>query len=49
MLLEDIEADGTVRVNIGVIDPRREIDLSWLERVVGWEVDIEEIDSTGKR
>jgi len=47
LLLKDIQADGAIGVDVGVVDPSGEIELSWLEWVVSWEVDIQEIDTTG--
>tara|TARA_B110001450_G_scaffold234800_1_gene239026 strand:+ start:545 stop:922 length:378 start_codon:yes stop_codon:yes gene_type:complete len=47
LFLQDIEADGAVGVDIWVVDSRGEVDLSWLERIVGWEVDVQEVDSSG--
>jgi len=29
-----------------VIDPGSEIDLSWLEGIVSWEMDVEEVDTS---
>ena len=42
MLLQDIEADGSIRVNVWMIDPRGEVDLGWFEWVVSWEVNVQE-------
>jgi len=42
LILEDVEADGTVAVNIAVVDFRSESNLGRLEWVIGREVDIEE-------
>ena len=30
-----------------MIDPGSEIDLSWLEGIVSWEVDVEEVNTSG--
>jgi len=49
LLLEDIEADGSVGVDIWMIDPGGEIDLWRLEWVVSWEVDVQEENTTGVR
>ena len=47
MVLQDIQADGTVRVDVWVVDSCGEVDLCWLEWVVRWEMDVQEIDSSG--
>lgn len=47
MILQDIKADGSIRIDIWVIDSSGEVDLSWLEWVVGWEMDVQEINTTG--
>jgi len=39
---EDIETDGPVRVDVGVVDARGEVDLWRLERVIRREIDCEE-------
>ena len=49
MLLQDIEADRSVGVDIWMVDSSGEVDLSWLEWVVGWEVDVQEVDSSSIR
>jgi len=46
LLLKDIEADGSIGVDVGVVDSRGEVDLWWLEWVVSWEVDVQEVDTT---
>ena len=46
MFLQDIKADGSVGVDVRMIDPGGEVDLGWLEWVVGWEVDVQEVDSS---
>jgi len=46
LLLEDIEADGSVGVDVWMIDPGGEIDLWRLEWVVSWEVNVQEEDSS---
>jgi len=47
LFLEDIEANGAIGVDVRVIDSRCEVDLWWLEGVVGWEVDVKEEYTTG--
>ena len=49
LFLEDIEADGAVRVDVGVVDSRGEVDLGRLERVIRGEMDVQEEDTTGVR
>ena len=49
LLLENVEANTTVRINVRVIDACREVDLWWLERVIGGEVNVEEVDTAGIR
>jgi hypothetical protein len=46
LFLQDIKADGSVGVDIWVVDSRGEVDLGWLERVVSWEMDVQEVDSS---
>ena len=45
LVLQDVQADATVRVDIGVVNTGREVTLWGLERVVGGEVDVQEVDS----
>ena len=45
LLLENVEANATVRIDVRVVDPRCEVNFWWLERVVGGEVDVEEVDA----
>jgi hypothetical protein len=42
LVLEDVEADGAVAVDVHVVHLGGEGDLGWLERVVGWEMDVQE-------
>ena len=49
LLFENVEADATVRVDVRVVDPRREVQLWRLERVVTGENNVEEVDATGVR
>lgn len=39
MVSQDIEADASVGVDVGVVDTGGEVDLRWLKWVVGREVD----------
>ena len=43
---ENVEADGPVTVDVGVVDTRRECKFGRLERVVCRKVDIQEEDTT---
>lgn len=42
MVSQDIQTDAAVRVDIGVVDTRGEVELWGLERVVGREVNGQE-------
>ena len=42
LVLENIKADATVRVDVGVVDPGGELHLGRLEGVVGRERDVQE-------
>ena len=42
LIPQDVETDRSVRVDVRMIDLRRERDLGWLERIVGGEGDGEE-------
>jgi hypothetical protein len=39
LITQDVETDRAVGVDVGVIDAGDEVDLWWLEGVVGWKVD----------
>ena len=45
MLLQDIEADGAIGIDVWVVDSRRKVDLRRLEWIIGWEVDVQEVDT----
>ncbi len=47
LVSQNVEADAAVRVDVGVVDPRCEVDLGWLKRIVGGEVDGKEKDASG--
>lgn len=47
MVSENVQADATIAVDVGVVDTGGEVDLWWLERVVCREVDGEEEDTAG--
>ena len=42
LVLEDIKADGTIRIDVRMIDSCSECALGWFERVVCGEVNVEE-------
>lgn len=44
---QDIQANATIAVDVGVVNAGSEVDLRWLERVVGGEVNREEEDAAG--
>jgi hypothetical protein len=46
---QDIKTDGTIRIDIGVIDLGREADLGGFEGIVDWEGDGEEENTSGIR
>lgn len=46
MVPQDIKTDGTICVDVGVIDLGRKADLGWLEGIVDWEGDREEKDTS---
>lgn len=46
---QDIKTDGTICVDVGVIDLCREADLGRLEGIVDWEGNGEEKDTSGIR
>jgi hypothetical protein len=45
LVSQNVQADATVRVDVGVVDAGGEVDLGRLERVVGREVNREEKDT----
>ena len=42
LLLQDVQADGTIGVDVGVVDSRREVELCRLERIVSGEMNVQE-------
>lgn len=42
MILEDIKADASIGINVRVVNSRDEGHLGRLERVVRWELDVQE-------
>ena len=49
MVPQDIETDGTICIDVGVIDLGREADLGRFEGIVDWEGDGEEKYTAGIR
>jgi len=49
LFLQDIKANRSIGVNIWVVDSCGEVDLGWFEWVVSWEVDVQEVNTTGIR
>lgn len=47
LITQDVETDGSVGVDVWVVDAGGEVDLWRLEWVVGWEVDCQEEDTAG--
>jgi hypothetical protein len=47
LVSQDVQADAAIGVDIGVVDASGEVNLWWLERVVGREMDSKEEDTTG--
>ena len=47
MVSQDIQTDAAVRVDVGVVDTRGEVDLWGLEGVVGREVNVQEENTAG--
>jgi len=46
IVLEDVQTDDSLAVDVAVIDACAESHLGWLERVFGWEVNIEKENTT---
>lgn len=46
MVTENVEADAAIGVDVRVVDGRGEVDLGWLERIVGREVYVKEKDAS---
>merc|ERR1712100_907753 len=49
LILQDIKADGSVGVDVWMVDPGGEVDPRWLEWIVIWEVDVQEVDPSSER
>ncbi len=49
LVTQNVEADAAICVNVGVINPSREVDLWRLERVVRGELDLKEEDTPSIR
>ena len=46
LVLQNVEANATVRVDVGVVDSGREVALWGLEGVIGGEVDVQEVHAS---
>jgi hypothetical protein len=46
LVLQNVKTDSSVGIDVAVVDPRRKVHLRWLERVVRWEVNVQEEDSS---
>ena len=46
LILEDVQADGSVCVDVGMVDLGDEVAFGWPEGIVGGEVDVEEEDAS---
>merc|ERR1719245_2319091 len=46
LVLEYVQADRTIRIDVAVINLRREVHLGWLEGIIRREVDIQEKNAT---
>lgn len=49
MVSQNVEADAAIAVDVGMVDTCGEIDLGWLEGVVGRETDLEEENTASER
>jgi hypothetical protein len=47
LVSQDVQTDAAVGVDVWMVDAGCEVDLWWLEWVVGWEVNGEEEDAAG--
>ena len=45
LVSKDVEANGAVGIDVGVVDLGRKADFGWFERIVGGESDGEEEDT----
>lgn len=46
LVSQDVKTDTAIRVDVGVVDTSGEVDLGWLEWVIGREVDCQEEDAS---
>ena len=46
LVLEDVQADGSVCVDVGMVDLGDEVAFGWPEGIIGGEVDVEEEDAS---
>ena len=45
LVLEDVKANATVRINVAVVDSGRKCTLGWLKWVVSWEANVDKEDT----
>jgi uncharacterized protein (DUF4415 family) len=46
LVSQNVKTDTAIRVDVGVVDTSREVDLGWLEWIIGREVDGQEEDAS---
>lgn len=46
LISQDVKTDTAIRVDVGVVDTSREVNLGWLEWIIGREVDGQEKDAS---
>merc|ERR1719189_3056742 len=49
LVLQDVQADRSIRVDVAMVDLRGEMALRRLERVICWKADVQEEDSASVR
>jgi len=49
LILEDVETNTAVGIDVAVVNSRGEVDLGWLEGIVGREVNVQEEDTSRVR
>ena len=47
LVLQDVQADATIRIDVRVVNSRGKVALGRLEGVVSGEVDVQEVDTSG--
>jgi hypothetical protein len=46
LVSQNVKADTAIRVDVGVVDTSGKVDLGWLKRIIGREVDGQEEDAS---